>query len=282
MENKPSVYIGISPSKQSLRIGEFRTHMYTYAYARHNNIPVYIKCDDTNPDSRVRSNFKKIIDEINRLGLKFSASELSYWENSIIYQSKNTELYKKFLLILEKMGVTSELNGLISLDFQKSINLIANNIQGGDILRRSTKFDLYNTGYKYIPLYLLSEDRFLFHLPCVVDEHIMGTTVSIRGEDKISLMPIHDVLRALLNFTKIQYLHLPLLLMPDSNKRVKGEQYSLKILLKKYPQNKLISYLLKSGYRLEGKNLIDLDQFISKFNITKIKKISSRFNDNLT
>lgn len=272
--------MGISPSKQSLRIGELRTFLYIYAYARSHTIPVYIKCDDTNPDC-TKSNLKILINEMRQIGLNFSHDELLYWKNSIIYQSENVEIYKKFLKLLEDMDVLSELNGLVSLDFKKSTHLILDkNIQGGDILRRSTKFNFEKTGYTYVPLYSSTNDRFFFHLPCVVDEYLMNTSISIRGEDKISLMPIHDVLRALLGFPKIKYLHTPLLLMPSSNKRIKGETYSLSTLLEKFPKNRLVSYILRSGYRVEYDRLVDIETFCRNFDATKIKKQSSRFDIN--
>lgn len=278
MVNKHSVYIGISPSKDSLRIGELRTHLYTYAFGRRNNLPVYIKCDDTNPDSRSQYQIETLIDEMKIFGIEFTESELTYWNNSIIYQSKNTKIYERSLKILNNLGVLSEYNELISLDFIKATNLIGNfDDFGGDILRRSIKFDLKNTGYKYIPLYSLSEKRFFFHLPCVVDEHLMNTSISINGEDKIALMPIHNTIRSLLNFEMIKYLHLPLLLMPDSSMRVKGEKYSVKFFLKQYSVDRLTNYLLKSGYRSYNDKTTNLNDFIVNFNFESINKKSGQF-----
>lgn len=277
MIDEQSVYIGISPSKDSLRIGELRTHLYTYAFGRRNGLSVYVKCDDTNPDCQSKYRIETLIEEMKIFGVEFSKSELSYWNNSIIYQSKNKKIYENSLKVLENLGVLSELNGLISLDFNKAISLIGNkDILGGDILRRSIKFDIRNTGYKYIPLYSVSEDRFFFHLPCVVDEYLMKTMVSIKGEDKIALMPIHDVLRALLNFNKIRYLHLPLLLMPDSDSRVKGERYSVKHVIEDVSVEKLTDYLLKSGYRWNDEATICLNDFITNFNFENLNKKSGR------
>jgi len=276
---KPSVYIGISPKKQSLRIGEFRTFLYIYACARHFHMPVYIRCDDTNPESRNEQNLWIIVNEMKRFGLTFFDTELHYWNDSILYQSKNTKLYREYLSVLEKKGLLSELDGLVSLDFNKAINTISDNINfGKDILRRSTSFDLKKSGYSYIPIYSKTEDKFLFHLPCVVDEYLMNVKIAIRGEYQISLMPIHNVLRYLLGFSQIDYLHTPLLLLPESNKRINSEEYSLKEFLKKYPTQEIVSYLLKSGYRKDYKGLLALDDFARDFEIEQIKKVSNRFN----
>lgn len=276
---KPSVYIGISPKKQSLRIGEFRTFLYIYAYARHFKLPVYIRCDDTSPESRNEKNLWIMFNEMKEFGLIFFDIELHYWNNSILYQSKNTQLYKEYLSILEKKGLLSELNGLVSLDFNKAVSIINDDIKfGKDILRRSTSFNLKKSGYSYIPIYSKTGDRFLFHLPCVVDEYLMNTEIAIRGEYQISLMPIHNILRYLLGLPQISYLHTPLLLLPESNKRINSEEYSLKEFQKKYPTQKIISYLLKSGYRKDYRGPLSLGDFIQDFNIEKIKKVSNRFN----
>ena len=275
---KPSVYIGISPTKKSLRIGELRTFLYIYAFSRHNSIPVYIRIDDTNPNSQNNNFTHDILKEMVQMGFDFSTEELSYWNNDLLYQSKNINIYKYFLDKLNKIGVLSELDELVSLNITKAISLIDSkkNISGKDILRRSIKFDMRNTGYEFIPLYIKKEDRFLFHLPCVVDEYLMNTFISIRGEDKLCLMLIHDILRALLQFPIINYLHLPLLLMPDSNKRIRGEKYSWTNLRNDFTSEKILSYLLKSGYRYIKNECDTLKIFTEKFDVNNIKKQSTR------
>ena len=278
-----SVYIGISPTKNSLHLGELRTFIYIYVFARKNNLPVYIRVDDTNPNSKDSSCLESILKELKKVGIIFSNNELIYWEGNFLFQSRQTDVYKFYLEKLSNLGVLSEINGLISVEINKVTKILEEkHIEfGKDLIRHKTKFNLNEAGYHYIPLYIADENRFLFHLPCIVDEYLMNTKISIRGEDKMPLMPTHDALRFLLDFPMIEYLHLPLLLMSDSTKRLRGSQYSLEGMLQKFNQEKIISYLIKSGYNGNYKNQITISEFIKDFDITRIKKQSNHINLNI-
>mgnify|MGYP001562628954 CR=1 FL=1 len=78
----------------------------------------------------------------------------------------------------------------------------------------------------------------------------------------------------------IEYLHLPLLLMPESTKRLRGAEYSLESLLKNHNQKDICAYTIKSGYNLPVTKDINIDEFLKIFDVTKIKKQSSHFNIN--
>ena len=279
LKNK-SVYIGLSPSKHSLRLGELRTFIYIYSYARKNNLPVYLRIDDTNPDSKDETCIESILREFNEIGIILSRDELTYWQGDLLFQSKQNDTYKYFFKKLADLNVLSENNGLISVDINKVVNIFEERFIeiSKDLIRRKTKFNIRETGYHYIPIYIINEDRFLFHLPCVIDEYLLNTTTSIRGEDKMPLIPIHDILRFLLGFPIIEYLHLPLLLMPDSNKRLKGNDFSLENTIKSIDKDKLINYLIKSGYNDHTKKQLTISDFIQMFDFKKIKKQSNHFN----
>jgi len=278
---KKSVYIGLSLSKSSLRLGEFRTFLYTYILGRKNDFAVYIRIDDTNPENHNISYKNQIIAELERFGIIFSNEELTYWHGDLLLQSQQKDIYIHYLDKLRKIDVLSERNDLVSVDIQKVVKKFSHSIPiSADILRRKTKFDIDKCGYTHIPLYVINEDRFLFHLPCVVDEYYMNTSLAIRGEDKMPLMPIHDMLRNLLGFPLIEYLHLPLLLMPESTKRLTGAEYSLEALLKNHDQQDICAYTIKSGYNLPTTKDINMDEFLKIFDINKIKKQSSHFNVN--
>lgn len=54
-----------------------------------------------------------------------------------------------------------------------------------------------------------------YHLANIVDDHIIGTTHVIRGEEWISSCPLHILLHEALGFEVPTYAHLPLILKPD-------------------------------------------------------------------
>ena len=280
LKMKQGTYIGISPHS-SLHIGSVRTFLYVYSFARKNHMPVYLRCDDTNKDRGESSNLEHLIHQLEDFGVEFDYNELHYWNSSIIYQSRNTDIYKQFLSKLVEMDVTSELGGLISLDITKVLGLLGNiRISMADLIKHSTTFNLSACGYKFIPLFSLTKDRFLFHIPCIVDEDLMGISVSIRGEDKIPLVCIHDTLRILLGLRPVQYLHLPILLDRITQKRLRGEQYFIDKILTRFDKNSVLNYLLKSGYRTEKLSFKNLHEFMRDFDHKLIKKSSNYFDEN--
>jgi glutamyl-tRNA synthetase len=275
MKNK--TYLGISPFKESMGIGPMRTFLYIYSFARKYDMSAYIKCDDTNFNSRNNNFLLKQLSVLNDFGVKLTKEELNYFESSIIYQSKNDKIYLNYLNKLIKNGMTSEKDGLVSLDIKAFINKSGiRTLKINDLLKNNIYFNIENSGYSFIPLYSKTDKHFLFHIPCVVDEYLMDISISIRGEDKISIAPIHDMLRILFDIPPIQYLHLPLLLDFSTKKRLRGGDYLVDKFVSKYPKEVILSYLLSSGYNKVEK-FWNIDNFIDKFDYHLIKKSSGFF-----
>ncbi|KAI0045752.1 glutamyl-tRNA synthetase [Auriscalpium vulgare] len=69
---------------------------------------------------------------------------------------------------------------------------------------------------------LLKTDLFpTYHLANVVDDHEMGVTHVLRGEEWLPSLPLHRDLYASLGLTPPRFAHLPLLLNPDGSKMSK-------------------------------------------------------------
>ncbi|KZV77436.1 glutamyl-tRNA synthetase [Peniophora sp. CONT] len=69
---------------------------------------------------------------------------------------------------------------------------------------------------------LLKSDKFpTYHLANIVDDHEMGITHVIRGEEWLASLPMHLDLYAVLGLKPPQFAHLPLLLNPDGTKMSK-------------------------------------------------------------
>ena len=87
-----------------------------------------------------------------------------------------------------------------------------------DRLRGEISFDYANLDDQI----LLKSDGFpTYHLAVVVDDHDMGITHVIRGEEWINSMPKHLLLYRQLGWEPPEHTHLPLLLNPDRSKMSK-------------------------------------------------------------
>lgn len=270
----------MSPFNNSIRMGALRTILYTYILVRSNGGIVYIKCDDTNPNSRNKNYFKKQLEDLSSCGLRFLENELINPSGYSICQSENDLIYHTYLKKLENKGLLSEKEGLISLDVKALIRLLSSEkLIITDILRGKIVFESSSLGYEFIPLFLKEEKRFLFHIPAIVDDHLYDVTLLVRGEDKISVAPIHELLKTFFDIKHAPYLHLPLILDPKTKKRLKGEVFSLENVLKNFSVDVIVSYLLQSGYRDSKMKYISIVDFIKDFELSKLKKKSGFYGE---
>ncbi len=272
-------FIGISPFYATPSLGPLRTELYIYALARRYGGNVYLKCDDTNPKGQNLEHFYSHIDILKECGCFFLKDETTYFRNGVIFQSRNKELYHDYLSKLVADGLTSEKNGLVSLDVQTLAKHVGiSELTVNDILKGKILFNIPKSGYSFIPLYSIDSDRFFFHLTTVVDEEIMDINLLMRGEDKISVAPIHDLMRHYFHINIPNYLHLPLLMDASTGKRLRGPEYFLENMLNNFSMQTIVAYAIQSGYLFNKREaVVDLQEFIRVFDYRKIKKKSGNF-----
>lgn len=272
-------FIGISPFHSTPSLGPLRTELYIYAFARKYGGDVYLKNDDTNPKGQSEEYFRSHLNLLEKCGCSFFDQEKTYFSEDIIFQSKNKEIYRKYFSKLIADRLTSEKNGLVSLDVQALGKYVgASDLVVNDILKGKINFNIAQSGYSYIPLYSIDSDRFFFHLTTVVDEEMMGINLLMRGEDKISVAPIHDLIRTYFQMKIPDYLHLPLLMDATTGKRLRGSEYLIENMLKDFPLQVLVVYTLQSGYlSSKAEKFFNLQSFIDILDYKKIKKRSGNF-----
>lgn len=128
---------------------------------------------------------------------------------------------------------------------------------------------------------LLKADKFpTYHLASVVDDHLMGISHVIRGEEWLSSAPKHVLLYDYLEFPKElapKMIHLPLLLDKQRRKLSKrhGDVSVQSFLDKDYEVSALLNFVLLLGWNSgqEGKELyFDLEEMIREFDISRVQK----------
>jgi len=139
-----------------------------------------------------------------------------------------------------------------------------------------------------------------YHLANVVDDHLMGITQVIRGEEWLPSMPLHILLYRALGWegTRPQFAHLPLILKPTGKGKLSkrdGDKMGFPVfpLLWKDPQTGELS----RGYREDGyfpeafinllallgwnagtdQELFSMDELIENFSLDRVVKSGARF-----
>ena len=128
---------------------------------------------------------------------------------------------------------------------------------------------------------LLKTDGFpTYHLAVVVDDHLMGVTHIIRGEEWISSVPKHVLLYHVLNFPLPSFAHLPLILNPDKSKLSKrqGDVAVEDYLKKGYLPEALINFVALLGFNPSGdREIYTVKELIESFDLTRVNKSGAVF-----
>ncbi len=128
---------------------------------------------------------------------------------------------------------------------------------------------------------LMKSDGFpTYHLAVVVDDHLMGVTHVVRGEEWISSVPKHIMLYQWFQFPLPVYAHLPLILNADKSKLSKrqGDVAVEDYLKKGYLPEALINFVALLGFNPTGdREIYSKQELTEAFDLQKINKSGAVF-----
>lgn len=128
---------------------------------------------------------------------------------------------------------------------------------------------------------LIKADGFpTYHFAVVVDDHLMGITHIVRGDEWISSTPKHIYLYEALGFEKPTFVHLPTVLNKSGKKLSKrNDDASVEdFRLKGYLPEALINYLALVGWSPESnEEILSLDEMIKQFSFDRVSKSGGVF-----
>lgn len=112
-----------------------------------------------------------------------------------------------------------------------------------------------------------------YHLANVVDDHLMGVTHVIRGEEWISSLPKHVLLYQAFGWDLPEFIHMPLLRNPDKSKLSKRKNPTSVSYYRDagYLPEAVLNYLGMMGYTMpDGRELFSVDDFVERFDIDRV------------
>lgn len=239
-------------------VGNIRTALFTYLYARANKGEFLVRIEDTDKKREVKESYTAILDSLKWLGLK--------WDQEPILQSNRVELYKEHAQKLVENKAAYEQEGAIFFKTKKD------GVTGWTDLVGDKRIEFQNSTQE--DFVILKSDGFpTYHLASVVDDHLMGITTVSRGEDWISSTPKHIMLYSAFNWNQPQFAHFPNILATDRSKLSKrhGAIGVLDFKKEGFLSEAIINYLALLGWTPpSGKEILTIEEMIREFDLKDI------------
>ena len=313
--NNNTVRLRFAPSPTGyLHVGGLRTALYNYFYAKQLNGTLVLRIEDTDQNRLVQNAEQDLIDMLLWAGVEFDEGPHIGGDVGPYRQSDRLSLYKDFYYDLIKRnyaypcfysddrlkklseGELSTEDAAIEDAIFKDFNLdtilrkmdkeqfvvrfkIPNNqiLSHHDLIKGEVKFDLTLIND---PIIIKSDGFPTYHFANVIDDHLMGITHVIRGEEWLPSIPKHILLYQSFNWEIPQFGHLPLLLNSDKTKlsKRKNDVSVSSYIDKGYTKEALINFLALLGWHEKGdREIYSLDELIASFSFNRVSKSGAVF-----
>ena len=264
----------IAPSPTGeLHIGNARTALFNWLYARKNNGKFLLRIDDTDTERSTPEYIENIVQNLSWLGIDWDEGyELS--DSNSYKQSDRFGRYEEVVNQLLKNDFAYEDDGAVRFRVEKDKEIFFQDYVRGDMK--------FNTNDVEDFVILRSDKSPTYHLASTVDDIDYEITIIARGEDILSSTPKHIMIMNALNAKVPDFCHLPLLFGPDGKKLSKrhGDTSVEAFKNKGILSEAMFNYLCLLGWS-PGNDLeqFDINTAISKFDLKNVLPNSAIFDE---
>jgi glutamyl-tRNA synthetase len=318
MTDKTPARVRMAPSPTGpFHLGSARTALFNWLYAQHTGGPFILRIEDTDQTRLVPGSLEDIMDSLRWLGLQWDEGPEVGGPHRPYFQSERLPLYHEWTEWLIQSGCAYHCfcteERLIALRQQQLAN---KETQGYDrrcrylpadersrlassgmpsVVRFAMPLDGETTftdllrgpisfpnGNIVDPILLKSDGYPTYHLANVVDDHFMGITHILRGDEWLSSVPLHVNLYRAFGWDIPVFAHLPLILDPSGHgklsKRKKREPGAPELLTfvseyreAGYLPEAMFNFLATLGWSYSpDSDLFSREQAIEAFDISAI------------
>jgi len=303
-----TVRVRIAPAPSgSLHVGNVRTALYNWLFARHNGGVFMLRVEDTDPSRVVEEHYKTIQEDLSWLGLDWDEGPGVGGPYEPYLQSERLDIYKDAADKLQELGVLYrcyctpeelaakrqaameakrpprydrrclQLSDKERSQFESEGRPFVMRIRTPD--EGTTSFTDMVTGEVSFDnqelddvVVVRSDGRPLYRLAVSVDDGIMKITHVIRGLDLQSSTPHQIIMLEALGYDVPVYAHLPMVKGPGGRplgKRFGGESLQTFRELGYLPET-MMNYLALLGWGLADQTIISRDELVEKFEISNV------------
>lgn len=309
MEN---VRVRIAPSPTGyLHLGTARTALFNYLFARQHGGEFLIRIEDTDQARNSEAMTQGIIDGLKWLGLES--------DEPIRFQSEDANLHTAIAMDLVRKGKAycdftpkqthalnyekhhggnkiQRANPFRDMPFSEQMERVGRGEPfsvrlkvpwEGEVVFQDLVFGKQRRAFDDIPdLVLLRQDSTpLYNLAVVADDHNMGITHIIRGQDHLTNTHSQVLIYQALGWTVPIFSHLPLINAPGKkklSKRIHGEIVSvLHYKDKGFLPEGFLNFIALLGWSpASGKEFMSLDEMIEEFDFERVQHHPAVYNFN--
>jgi glutamyl-tRNA synthetase len=317
-----------------MHIGNLRTLLYNYFLAKRYGGRFIVRCEDTDRDRYTPSFLQYFKDTLDWLGI---VPDASYWNpdpsfGSFIQSERDYSDKIKFLLdngfayyafdtkddldVAHKSNSNFKYDASTRMSMKNSLNL--SNIDVDTLLASGTSYVIrfkvpsnidisftdailgditINTNQIDDKVLLKSNGIGSYHLCNVCDDHDMGVTHVLRGNEWVNSTPFHVILYKAFGWNIPTFAHLPLIMNPDGKGKLSkrnSSKYGIPIAPIGYtddngvyqkgwkdlgfePDSFMNALALVGWNPGDDKELLSLDEMVNSFSLDRVHKSGARF-----
>lgn len=261
-----------------LQMGNVRTAIYNYLFARQHGGKFIFRIEDTDKERSKKEYEVELIKNLKWLGIE--------WDNeTFVRQSERSEVYASYIKKMVENGsayiskeTPKEAGQRDEVIRFKNPNKV---ITFSDMVRDEISFDTTDLG-DFVIAKSMTEP--VYHLAVVIDDFEAGVTHVIRGEDHISNTPRQILIGDAIGAPRPIFAHLPLILDTDRSKlskRKHGEKISLKYHTEQgFLPEGIVNYMALLGWNPGGEDeIFTLADLVKIFDISKVQKSGAIYNE---
>lgn len=298
-----------------VHIGSLRTVLYNYLYAKRYGGKMILRIEDTDRTRLVEGSVDNMLQVLASVGLMPDEGPNNPGNLGPYFQSERLDIYTKYAqeLIekdqayycfctserldelraeqeslklptkydgkcryLSKEEINSQLKSWISYTIRLKVPK-DQNIVFDDIIRWRVEINTRDIDDQVL---MKSDGYPTYHLANVIDDHMMGVTHVIRGEEWVSSTPKHVLLYRAFWWEQPLFAHLPLLLGKDKKKLSKrsGDVSVESYLEKWYPTEAILNYIALLGWNPKTtEEFFTIQDLIEKFDLNQVHKAGAIF-----
>ncbi len=294
-----------------MHIGNLRTCLYGYLFAKQNNGDFLLRIEDTDQDRFVDGAIEAIYRTLNLSGIQVDEGPLNGGNYGPYIQSERKEIYLKYAKELidkgaayycfctkERLSELKEKDGFAKYDkhcLHLSKKEIEENLKKGIpyVIRQNiptegfSEYDDMVFGHISIKneemednILIKSDGMPTYNFANVIDDHLMRISHVMRGMEYLSSTPKYNLLYDAFGWERPKYIHMPPIMKDEKNKLSKrhGDANFEDFYQKGFLPHAIVNYIALLGWHpATNQEKMTMQEMIENFSISGISKSGAIF-----